>query len=77
MPENRLREIAAQLDALGEELADLGRGLLGQAIRAESEDESAGLAAQEKRLARARRAVVKAAAVLAGEGPGSDGAEYE
>lgn len=76
MSEDRLGELAARLDAIGEELADMGRALLGEAVRAELEQERADLGAQEKRLARARRAVVKAAAILAGGSADDGGGTY-
>lgn len=61
--EDRRQELRSRLDAIAEELADLGRDKLLEALdtgRAEPE-------AEERRLSRARRAVLKAAALLAGE----------
>jgi hypothetical protein len=55
------QEIRARLEAIAEELADLGMQRLKESI------DSGGyeLPVDEKRLARARRAVEKAAAILA------------
>jgi hypothetical protein len=54
-------EIRARLLAIGEELADLGLERLRESIDAGGVE----LPVDERRLARARRAVLKAAAILA------------
>jgi hypothetical protein len=59
--QERLHEIRSRLDAIAEELADLGRAELTEAL--DSEDQAPQ--AEERRLSRARRAVLKAAAMLA------------
>jgi hypothetical protein len=63
--EERLDELRSRLDAIAEELADLGRAKLVEAL-----DSGGGAPeAEERRLSRARRAVLKAASLLgAGEG---------
>jgi len=53
-------DIRRRLEAIAEELADLGMHRLRQSIDAGGSE----LPVDERRLARARRAVVKAAAVL-------------
>jgi hypothetical protein len=58
--QERLHEIRSRLDAIAEELADLGRAKLTEAL--DSEDQAPQ--AEERRLSRARRAVLKAAALL-------------
>jgi hypothetical protein len=55
------QEIRARLEAIAEELADLGMERLKESIDAGGSE----LPVDEKRLARARRAVEKAAAILA------------
>jgi hypothetical protein len=62
MSDERLEELRSRLDDIAEELADIGLAKLKEAVR----EENAEAAAQERRLARARRAVIKAAALLAG-----------
>jgi hypothetical protein len=52
---------------MAEELADMGRDELSQAIATDSTE----AVAAERRLSRARRAVLKAAALL-GDGPPAD-----
>ena len=61
--EDQLQDLRSRLDAIAEELADLGRAKLMEAL----ETGSSGPEAEERRLSRARRAVLKAAALL-GEG---------
>jgi hypothetical protein len=61
--EDQLQDLRSRLDAIAEELADLGRAKLMEAL----ETGRSGPEAEERRLSRARRAVVKAAALL-GEG---------
>ena len=56
------------LDDIAEELAEIGLAMLRDAIQTES----SSAAATERRLTRARRAVLKAAALLAGAGDGDD-----
>jgi hypothetical protein len=55
------QDIRARLEAIAEELADLGMQRLKESIDAGGYE----LPADEKRLARARRAVEKAASILA------------
>ncbi len=62
-----LGPIQARLEAISEELADLALETLRQAV--EGDD---GASAEERRLTRARRAVDKAAAILAGPEATSD-----
>jgi len=62
MEDDRLDDLRSRLDDIAEELADIGLAKLKEAVR----DDNAHAAAEERRLARARRAVVKAAALLAG-----------
>jgi hypothetical protein len=62
MRDDRLEELRAQLEGIAEELAALGYGTLKEAI----ETGDAEAAATERRLGRARRSVLKAAALLAG-----------
>jgi hypothetical protein len=57
--------LAEKLSAISEELAELAIDRLKQAMRAD-DDERAALAASEKRITRARRAVEKATQLLAG-----------
>jgi hypothetical protein len=69
--ENRWQDLRAKLEAIAEELADIGRDKLLEALesgRAEPE-------AEERRLSRARRAVLKAAALLAADEARSDPAD--
>jgi hypothetical protein len=60
-----LEPIRARLEAISEELADLALERLREAVAGD-----AAAPAEERRLTRARRAVDKAAAILAG--PGAD-----
>ncbi len=62
--EDRLEDLRSRLDAIAEELADLGRAKLVEAL----DTGEATPEAEERRFSRARRAVLKAAALL-GEGP--------
>jgi hypothetical protein len=62
MREDRLEELRAQLEEIAEELAGIGYDKLKEAI----ESGEAEAAADERRLGRARRSVLKAAALLAG-----------
>jgi hypothetical protein len=55
--------IRARLEVLADELADLGRASLREAI----DTDSRAAVADERALGRARRAVLKAVAVLGGE----------
>jgi len=60
-------EIAAQLEDLGEQLAELALGWLHRAVReAGATGPASGELAWERRLTRARRAVERAAALLRG-----------
>jgi hypothetical protein len=65
-----LADIADRLTAIGEELADLALDRLHRAADAMRSDGEAdpALGAEERRITRARRAVDKAAALLAGPG---------
>ena len=65
--EERWQDLRSRLDAIAEELADLGRDKLVEAL----ESGQSGPERQERRLSRARRAVLKAAALLGPE-PGAD-----
>jgi hypothetical protein len=58
--QERLQEIRSRLDAIAEELADLGRAKLREAL--DGGDQA--LEVEERRLSRARRSVLKAAALL-------------
>ncbi len=58
--QERLHELRSRLEAIAEELADLGRASLAEAL----DTGSAAPEAEERRLSRARRAVLKAAALL-------------
>jgi len=60
-----LEPLRARLEAISEELADLALDRLREAVAGD-----AAAPADERRLTRARRAVDKAAAILAG--PGAD-----
>jgi len=60
-----LEPLRARLEAISEELADLALERLREAVAGD-----AAAPAEERRLTRARRAVDKAAAILAG--PGAD-----
>jgi len=60
-----LEPLRARLEAISEELADLAIDRLREAVAGD-----AAAPAEERRLTRARRAVDKAAAILAG--PGAD-----
>lgn len=62
MGEDRLEELRSQLEEIAEELAGIGYDKLKEAI----ETGGAEVAAEERRLGRARRSVLKAAALLAG-----------
>ncbi|MDA8302840.1 MAG: hypothetical protein M0005_15180 [Actinomycetota bacterium] len=64
MRDDRLEELRSQLEGIAEELAGIGYDKLKEAI----ETEDAAAAAEERRLGRARRSVLKAAALLAGAG---------
>jgi hypothetical protein len=69
MGDDRLEDLRTRLDDIAEELADIGLAKLKEAVR----EDNTLAAAQERRLARARRAVMRAVALLAGgedeEGP--------
>lgn len=62
MGDDRLEELRSQLGVIAEELADLGRAKLHEAL----EGDNAEAVAQERRLSRARRSVLKAASLLGG-----------
>jgi len=62
MSDDRLDDLRSRLDDIAEELADIGLAKLKEAVREDNPD----AAAEERLLARARRAVIKAAALLAG-----------
>lgn len=64
-----LDQLRERLLGISEELADAGLDRLRAALEAPDDVTRAELAAEEKRLGRARRAVDKAAALL-GAGPG-------
>jgi hypothetical protein len=61
-PGTSFEEIRSRLDGIAEDLADLARAKLMDAV----ETGSADAAAAERRLLRARRAVLKAGALLRG-----------
>ncbi len=61
-----LESIRARLEGISEELADLALDRLREAVAGDASD----AAADERRLTRARRAVDKAAALLAEPGDG-------
>jgi len=65
MSDERLKELRSRLDDIAEELADIGLAKLKEAVK----EAGSEAAAEERRLARARRAVMRAAVLLAG---GSD-----
>lgn len=58
-----LDDLADRLDAIGEELADLALDRLRTALEDEG---SAAATAEERRITRARRRIVEAAALLRG-----------
>jgi hypothetical protein len=60
--DERLDELRSRLEAIAEELADLSLSKLREAIEATDGD----AVAQERRLARARRSVLKAVSLLDG-----------
>jgi hypothetical protein len=62
MGDERLEELRARLDGIAEEIADLGHAKLREAI----DTGSSKAVADERRLGRARRAVLKAAVLLGG-----------
>jgi hypothetical protein len=62
-------EMRARLEAMAEELADMGRARLRKAL--DDEENAAEAAAEERRLASARRAVLRAVSALSG-GLGDD-----
>ncbi len=69
-----LSELAERLSGIGEELADLALDRLHQAtdsVRA-GEEPDPSVTAEEKRITRARRAVEKAALLLAGPRSGAE-----
>jgi hypothetical protein len=65
--DDALERLQTALNDIAEELADLAHAKLREVV----ETQSAEAAADERRLSRARRSVVKAAALL-GAGPGDD-----
>lgn len=60
----RLEDLREKLDSIAEELSDIGRAKLFEALRSGSK----GPEAEERRLGQARRAVLKAAGLLAAIG---------
>jgi len=64
----RLEDLRARLDDIAEELAEIGLSKLREAVESGSPEP----AAAERRLGRARRAVLKAAALLDEAGDGDD-----
>ncbi len=58
--EDHLQDLRSRLEVIAEELADLGRARLSEAL----ETGSPAPEAEERRLSRARREVLKAAALL-------------
>jgi hypothetical protein len=62
MSDDRLDDLRSRLDDIAEELADIGLAKLKEAVR----QDNTLAEAEERRLARARRAVMRAAALLAG-----------
>ncbi len=68
MDEPASERLRTALENIAEELADMGRAQLSQAIR----DDSTAAVAAERRLSRARRAVLKAAALLRDGAEGGD-----
>ncbi len=58
--------IAVKLNAISEELAELAIDRIKQAMRADDDGDRLELAAAEKRITRARRAVEKASQLLNG-----------
>lgn len=67
--DDRLEELRSKLEDIAEELAGIGYDKLKEAI----ETGSAETAAEERRLGRARRSVLKAAGLLSGAGAGGGG----
>lgn len=65
MEDERFEQLRARLDDIAEEIADLGHARLREAVRTGD----AAAAADERRLSRARRSVLKAAALLGGMAP--------
>jgi hypothetical protein len=65
----RLDELRSQLEAIAEELADLGHAKLREVL----DTDSADVAAEERKLTRARRSVLKAAALLGGDNGAEEG----
>jgi hypothetical protein len=70
-----LGDVAARLDTIAEELADLAIDRLRAAAGAVHDGGTPDprITAEEKRITRARRAVEKAALLLAGAGPVDEG----
>jgi hypothetical protein len=68
MGEERLDELRSRLDDIAEEIADIGRAKLRRAL--DTDDPQA--VSDERRLSRARRSVLKAAALLGGGQAGDD-----
>jgi hypothetical protein len=60
--DTRLADLQRQLESIAEELAEIGYGKLKEA----AESPNGEAEAQERRLSRARRSVMKAAALLGG-----------
>ena len=68
MGDEQLNELRSRLDDIAEEIADIGRAKLRQAL--DSDDAQA--VSDERRLTRARRSVLKAAALLGGGEPSDE-----
>jgi DNA-binding ferritin-like protein len=68
MEDEQLGELRSRLDDIAEEIADIGRAKLRRALDADD----AQAVNDERRLSRARRSVLKAAALLGGGEPGDD-----
>jgi hypothetical protein len=64
MAADELAEVAAELDAIAERLADLALDRLRAAVDPDGEGDTNGAAAEERRITRARRAVEKASTLL-------------
>jgi hypothetical protein len=68
MADERLDGLRSRLEDIAEELADIGHAKLREVL----ETSSAEAVAEERLLSRARRSVLKAAALLAGSDGGGD-----
>jgi hypothetical protein len=63
--QDRVEELRARLEAIAEDLADLGQAKLAEML----DNQDATLEREERRMTRARWAVLKAVAIL---GPGAE-----